>query len=222
VHPDGASELITRTIVNLTHRDGHDRVAALVPGEPITVAADLDATAFRLPAGAMLRLDIAGSDFASSWPPPFAGTLAVDAASSRLTLPVVGAPDLPEPVFSPGDDVPHEPDHVVWEVRDDVAGETRRVAIDHGGGRVQWGDMAMRDRYHGEVGVHGADPADAWATGGVEFELEWPHAHVAAASSGTLRTDAERWYLDLALEVRENGQVIAERRWEREIPRHLQ
>jgi predicted acyl esterase len=46
VHPDGASELITRTIVNLTHRDGHDRVAALVPGEPITVAADLDATAF--------------------------------------------------------------------------------------------------------------------------------------------------------------------------------
>jgi uncharacterized protein len=224
VHPDGASELITRTIVNLTHRGGHDAVAALAPGEAVDVSADLDATAFRLPAGSRLRLDVAGGDFASSWPPPFAGTLAVDRAASRLTLPLVGPAALDAPTFAPGDDLPHEPDRVLWEVRDDVAGETRRVVIDHGGVRGQGasGDVMITDSYGGEVGVRGAEPGTAWATGGVTFVLEWPEATVRTASLGTLRTDSETWHLDLALEVRENGEVVAERSWTRAVPRHLQ
>jgi predicted acyl esterase len=223
VHPDGASELITRTIVNLTHRDGHDRVAPLTPDEPVTVLADLDATAFQMPAGSRLRLDVAGSDFASSWPPPFAGTLAVDRAASHLTLPVVGEPTLPTPTFAPGDDTPHEPGHVLWEVRDDLVAETRRVVIDHGGVRGSSGDdLRIEDSYRGEVGVHAAAPADAWATGGVTFEVAWPEARIRTASSGTLRTDADSWFLELALEVTEDGQPVAERRWERQIPRHLQ
>ncbi len=51
VHPDGSSELVTRGILNLTHRDGHDAVHALTPGEPVAVAFDLDATAFAFPPG---------------------------------------------------------------------------------------------------------------------------------------------------------------------------
>jgi hypothetical protein len=223
VHPDGASELITRTILNLTHRDGHDRIEALTPAQPVTVVADLDATAFAAPAGSRLRLDIAGSDFASSWPPPYAGTLAVDRVASRLSLPLVGEPSVTAPTFAPGDGSPHQPGHVVWEVRDDVVAETRRVMIDHGGVRGGSGDeVAIEDTYRGEVGVHGADPAQAWATGGVTFNLTWPEARVGTASRGTLRTDAHAWFLELELEVTEDGQVVAERRWERQIPRHLQ
>jgi predicted acyl esterase len=223
VHPDGASELITRTIVNLTHRDGHDRVAPLTPGEPVTLVADLDATAFQVPPGACVRLDIAGSDFASSWPPPFAGTLAVDRAASSLTLPAVGEPTTPTPTFASGDETPHEPGHVLWEMHDDIVAETRRVVIDHGGVRGTSGDaVQIQDTYRGEVGVRGAAPADAWATGGVTFDLAWPEARVGTASSGTLRTDADAWHLELALEVTEEGRTVAERRWERTISRHLQ
>jgi uncharacterized protein len=222
VHPDGASELITRTIVNLTHAGGHDRVTPLIPGEPLTLRTDLDATAFRAPAGARLRLDIAGSDFASSWPPPFAGTLGVDVGASRLILPVVGDAILPSPAFAPGDETPHEPDRVLWEVRDDLVAATRCVVIDHGGVRGRSGSAEVTDSYRGEVGVRGAAPSDAWASGDVEFELAWPEARVTTASHGTLRTDTEAWYLDLALEVTEDGRPVAERRWERRIPRHLQ
>ena len=101
VHPDGASELVTRGILNLTHRNGHDAVEALVPNQPVAVAFDLDATAFAFPAGSAIRLDVAGSDFASSWPPPEGGTTTVDPSGSRLLLPVVPPASLEPPVFAP-------------------------------------------------------------------------------------------------------------------------
>jgi hypothetical protein len=108
-------------------------------------------------------------------------------------------------------------------MHDDIVAETRRVVIDHGGVRGTSGDaVQIQDTYRGEVGVRGAAPADAWATGGVTFDLAWPEARVGTASSGTLRTDADAWHLELALEVTEEGRTVAERRWERTISRHLQ
>ena len=223
VHPDGSSELVTRGILNLTHREGHDDVRALTPGEPVAVAFDLDATAFAFPAGSGFRLDIAGSDFSSSWPPPSAGTLTVDRSASRLLLPVVGPSTLDPPAFAPGLPAPHHPDRVLWEVRHDVIADERRVVIDHGGVRGQGASgVEILDSYGGEVGVRGAEPGIAWARGGTTYELAWPEVAVRAESRGTLRTDASTWYLELELKVFENGELIAERSWERTAPRHLQ
>jgi hypothetical protein len=223
VHADGASELVTRGILNLTHRGGHDAAAPLVPGESVDVAFDLDATAFVFPAGTRFRLDLAGSDFASSWPPPEAGTLRVDPAGSRLLLPVVGPATAPVPAFAPGEPTAHRPERVVWEVRDDVVARTRRVAIDHGGVRGQAAlGCETFDAYGGEVGVSRDDPAQAWGTGGTTFELAWPEVTVRCESRGTLRTDRETWSLELELDVYEDGALIRQRRWERTVPRHLQ
>ncbi|MGZ4133353.1 MAG: CocE/NonD family hydrolase C-terminal non-catalytic domain-containing protein, partial [Actinomycetota bacterium] len=220
VHPDGASELVTRAIFNLTHRDGHEAVAPLEPGEPVRVRFDLDATAFAFPAGARVRLDLAGSDFPSSWPPPQAGTLAVDPASSRLVLPAVGPAALPPPVFEEGEARAHRPGHVAWEVRDDVIARTRAVSIDHGGDRAVSG--GMRDAYKGEIAVRRDDPADTRASGEVMFALTWPEADVRTESRGTLRTDRDAWHLELELDVYEGGETLRRRRWERHVARYLQ
>jgi predicted acyl esterase len=223
VHPDGASELITRGILNLTHRDGHDAVAPLPPGEPVRAVLDLDVTAFAIPAGTRIRLDVAGSDFASSWPPPEAGVLSIEAGSSRLELPLVGAPVLPPPSFASGEPAPHRPERVTWEVRDDVITGERRVAIEHGGVRGTSKDgIGVFDAYEGEVGVRPDEPGVAWARGGTIYELSWPEVTARTESRGTLRTDRDAWYLDLELDVYEDGEAIARRRWERRVPRHLQ
>jgi predicted acyl esterase len=224
VHPDGSSELLTRGVLNLTHRDGHDAVRPLTPGEPVAVAFDLDATAFAFPPGSRFRLDLAGSDFASSWPPPSAGVLEVEPSTSRLALPTVTPSALEPPVFAPGLAEPHRPGRVLWEVRDDVVAEERRVVIDHGGVRGQGatGGVETMDAYGGEVGVRGREPGIAWARGGTTYELAWPEVTVRTESRGTLRTDAGTWYLELELKVFENGELIAERSWERTAPRHLQ
>lgn len=224
VHPDGASELVTRGILNLTHRGSHETPAPLVSGEPVRLELELDATAFVFPAGTRVRLDLAPSDFPSSWPPPASGTLRFDLETCALTLPVLDGPPVADPpVFAPGDERPHRPDRVVWEVHDDVADRSRRVVIDHGGVRGQASNGAqVLDRYGGEVGVRWDDPGDAWAVGGTTYELTWPEVTVRTESRGSLRTDRDTWRLTLELDVSEDGVPLFHRRWEREVPRHLQ
>jgi len=230
IHPRGASELVTRTIVNLTHRDGHDALAPLVPGTPVRAAFELDATAFVFPAHTRLRLDVAGSDFASSWPPPEAGTLAVDPEASRLILPVVGPASMPPPAFPDGE-AQAPPTRVLWETHDDVVARTRCVSIDHGGSRSPFlKDLAGRgplgvttaDAFRGEVGVNRGRPGDAWARGEGVLELAWPDVTVRSEARGTLRTDRDTWFLELALDVYEGGELLRQRRWERTAARHLQ
>jgi hypothetical protein len=171
-----------------------------------------------------MRLDLAGSDFPSSWPPPEAGTLTVDRAGSTLVLPVLEgpAPVAEAPVFSPGAPEPHRPDHVVWETSEDVIAGERRVRIEHGGVRGAGAKgLDYVDRYGGEVVVSIHEPGRARATGGTVYELTWPEVTARTESRGTLRSDATTWYLELELEVQADGETIARRRWDRTLPRDL-
>ena len=70
VFPDGTSALITRGILNLAHREGHDRPRALQPGVPTPVALELEATSWTLEPGHRLRLALSGADWPNTWPPP--------------------------------------------------------------------------------------------------------------------------------------------------------
>ncbi len=222
VFPSGTSSLITRSILNLTHRDGHDDPTPLPLGEFMQIELELDATAYVLEVGHRLRLDLAGADFPSSWPPPRAGTISVDPAGSRLILPVLDGAPVVRPVFAEGDAEAHRPDRVTWTIEDDVLARQRRVRIDHGGLRGRTGAVSISDTYGGEIGVSTIDPGLAWATGGTTFELAFPEATVRTASRGSLRSDRDTWHLELELEVFEDDRPIAHRRWERSVPRHLQ
>jgi predicted acyl esterase len=224
VFPDGQSALVTRGIVNLTHRASHAEPEALVPGEPVTVAIELDATSWVWEPGHRVRLDVAGSDFPSSWPPPVAGTLTVDRRASALVLPVIrgASPDPVVPRFHAGSDHAHRPERVIWRTSEDVIRRERRVSIDHGGVRGTGGSgIEYSDRYGGEIVVRWDQPGTAYAFGGTTYELGWPEVRVRTESRGTLRSDAATWFLELELEVQEDGETIARRRWERSLPRDL-
>jgi hypothetical protein len=224
VFPDGSSALVTRGILNLTHRDSHERPAPLIPGEPVAATVELDATSWVWEPGHRLRLDLAGSDFPSSWPPPLAATLTVDPDASTLVLPVVHgpSPDPALPRFAPGNAEAHRPERVSWLADEDVLRRERRVAIDHGGVRgAGANDVDYYDRYGGEIVVRWDEPGIAHASGGTVYELGWPEVRVRTESRGTLRSDATTWHLELELEVTENGRTIARRRWERSVPRDL-
>lgn len=223
VFPDGSSALVTRAILNLAHRDGFGEPRALTPGEPVTVSVELDATSWAWEPGHRVRLDVAGSDFPSTWPPPFGGTLTVDRAASILVLPVLDGPPVADPpTFAPGEPEAHRPERVVWTTTEDVLACERTVAIDHGGVRGAGArDLEYYDRYGGKIVASVDEPGNARATGGTVYELTWPEVAVRTESRGTLRSDATTWYLELELEVRENGETIATRRWERTVPRDL-
>jgi uncharacterized protein len=223
VAPDGRSSMVTRGILNLTHRNSHDHPEPLPVGEPVTATIELDATSYVFEPGHTIRLDLAGSDFPSSWPPPFAGAIEIDRAGSTLVLPALhGPPVSPPPSFGPGADEASLPERVRWEIREDVLARERAVVIDHGGVRGLNGLAESSDRYWGEISVRSHEPGHARAMAGASLELAWGDITIRNESRATLRSDPETWHLTIELEVFEGDERIAERRWERTTPRDLQ
>jgi predicted acyl esterase len=223
VAPDGRSALVTRGILNLTHRTSHEHPEPIPPSVSVPATIELDATSYVFEPGHTIRLDLAGSDFPSSWPPPFAGAIEVDRAGSALVLPVLhGPPVLPPPVFEPGHPEPSRPERVRWEICEDVLTRERTVTIDHGGVRGRTGLADSSDRYWGEIGVRSGEPGTCLATAGASLQLGWDGVSVKTETSATLRSDPYAWHLTMELTVFEGEERVAERRWERSTARDLQ
>ncbi|EDO31560.1 predicted protein, partial [Nematostella vectensis] len=86
VFPDGSSTLISRGILNLTHREGHgpESVKALEPGKQYTIKIQLDATGHVVQQGNTLRLAVSPSYFPVVWPSPTPTTLNIHYGVLRL------------------------------------------------------------------------------------------------------------------------------------------
>ncbi len=108
--PDGASLLVTRGQLNLTHREGHDRVVPLVPGEPFAVRIPLDAIAHRFAAGSRLRVAVSPTYWPLAWPSPEPVTLGLVAGESSIALPLHDAATAPPaPALCPPEEPPAYP-----------------------------------------------------------------------------------------------------------------
>jgi len=90
VFPDGTSVLLSRTLLNLTHRDSHTDPAPLPVGELLDVELELEAMSWTASPGHRLRLSIAGVDWPNTLAPPVPLTLTIDAGPSTLELPLAG------------------------------------------------------------------------------------------------------------------------------------
>jgi len=86
LRPDGTSALITFGMLNLTHRNGHEKPEAMVVDERFDVNIILDQIAYRLPAGHRLRVALSTANWPTLWPSPEALTLSI--SKGTLSLPV--------------------------------------------------------------------------------------------------------------------------------------
>ena len=93
VAPDGSATRVTYGLLNLTHRDGHERPLALVPGQTYRVELTLNSVAQAFPPGHRIRLSLSTSYWPLAWPPPRPALLTVHPEESALVLPVRPAPE---------------------------------------------------------------------------------------------------------------------------------
>jgi putative CocE/NonD family hydrolase len=236
VFPDGTSALVTRGILNLTHRDGHEVPLPLEPGRAVAVEIELEATSWIFEVGHRVRLSLAGSDWPNVWPPPAGGVLLVDRPSLELRLPTLDGPgSLPAPTLPPStgsDTHAAEPDGeqppLVWKFETDViAGETRAITSYGYRYSSEFG-AEVEERYDGAVGVSADDPGRAWARGTTVYRISWPETEVRTQARLHLRSDADAYHVVLDVVAEEIGGEIEsaadryERRFERTIPRRLQ
>jgi len=231
VHPDGTSQLVTRGLLNLTHRDSRETPSPLEAGREYTVTVELEVTSWVFERGHRIRLDLAGTDWPNVWPPPAPVTLTIDRGGSTLFLPTVegapsiaGHPSLPAPRAPQASEESARGDaleEVVWRIEHDVAGRQTRAVFRYGG-QSEAGDAKIVQRYEGSVGVSTEDPGRAWVHATASYELAWPDANVSSRASSHIESDAEAYHVRIDLEAGRDGERRWQRRFERRIPRMLQ
>jgi hypothetical protein len=229
VFPDATSALVSRGILNLTHRDSHTDPKPLEPGEAYTIALELDATSWIFEPGHTIRLSLATSDWPSSWAPPLPGELTIERTESRLVLPVLDGPPVADPPeFSPpsGRDgraaVEEGPHDVTWRIEHDVLARQRHVVVEYGSTSDPGDPIRMRDLQRARLSVSTRDPGQSRFEGSSVQHIAWPEADVEAVSRLVVDSDANTYRVELELDVTESGRPKWTRRWERVIPRNLQ
>jgi len=221
VFTDGTSVLLSRGLLNLTHRDSDVELRAMPIGEPVDVELELEAMSWLAEPGQVLRLSLAGTDWPNTVAPPAPVTLTVDGDASSLVLPVLAGPSGISPVAMTSAPAREPSEHgpVTWRVERDVLARTTSCVVDHGsdydvaGGRV-------REHYAGTVTVDTVT-FDQQASASADFTVTWPDAEVRSRAELTLAAGPTAFDVVVTLAVDLDGQPFGERRWERRIERDL-
>lgn len=217
VHPDGASELISYGLLNLTHRTSHEFPEPLAPGEPTAATVVLDQCAYRVPAGHRLRIAISTAYWPAIWPSP--EPVAVILQSGTLSFPERPSADGDEWRFE-------EPEAASpWKIEEmRKASSERRIERDLETGLVtvivanDFGEA--RDLDHGLV--TGSRMSERWTirpddplSAGAEILWEQTLARgdwsVRTEARSSMRSDAGSFHLSARLEAWEGSDRVFER-----------
>ncbi len=230
IHPDGTSALITRGILNLCHRDGHDVATALDPGHTYDVRVPLKAIGQTVPPGHRLRVAISTSYWPWIWPSPEPAAITITCDErSALELPVRPASDRVENV-DPFDEpeiaerlrfewlTPRSPR---WTITRDVT--TGRHDFEMS--RALWGSrrlsngIEIRDQDPIRFSVTEGEPLSATVECERVIEIERGDWRTRIAVSSRMTADADAFTLVADLEVDDQEQLFFSRTYTARIAR---
>ena len=235
VAPDGCSKLVTRQVLNLTHRDGHERPTPLTPGERYTVTVALDSTAHAFGAGHRLRVGVSTDYWPWVWPSPEKVVLSLfTGGTSRLVLPVrppraddallapFGAPESSRP---PACETLVEPGsrgrRVDWDL------DTGTMTYEYryvDGGRYRDGGTGIETEDHCvySYALTEGDPLSAVARSESHSDLvRGAELEVRVDTVSELRADARDFIVADEQHVYDHGEQVFENRRTYRIPRDL-
>ena len=232
VAPTGASSLVTRGLLNLTHRHSHEEPTPLEPGKRYTVAIRLNAIGYALPAGHRWRVAISPTYWPHAWPSPEPVTLTLfTGEGSRLALPVrpVRAEDGQLSDFGPAEGSPPLQTETVrsarrsFEVRQDLA-RGRYQIIDHSdaGATLLIDNGILCGSGSTDVYTIFADqPLSAHVESRRTVEVGRGEWQTRVETSSTMSSDAQNFFVTNLLDAYEGNIRIFTRTWNLTIPRDL-
>jgi len=206
VHPSGESLRVSYGVLNLAHRDGHDRPALMAIGEHYRVRVRLNDTGSTFPAGHKVRLALSTAYWPMIWPSPEKATLLISGGTLDLPVrPPQAADALLRPLPGPETAPPDTP--TLFR-----CGEMRIERIDRIG--LELGTQTA-SRFH----VDEDDPLSAVA--------ELPRIHTMARDAWQIRIETQMrvsctrdaFLLQGSLRACEGLQEVYRREWDRSIPR---
>jgi hypothetical protein len=222
VAPDGTSVLVTKGVLNLTHRNSHEQPEPLTPGEIYGIRVPMLAAAYRFLAGHRLRLMIAAADFQNAWPTPLPHTLSVyygtavsGACLSQLELPLAGQRDaLPTPIFQPSEFPPLPPEQIPtpqYTVTRDLIKQTMAVNIE-----TQSGIGVNHSHYTVSI----TRPSEATVRAEYEYPLDRPGMAIRVRAQCVTRSDALAFHHLTEVSIELNGRPYWRKNWSVSVPRN--
>jgi uncharacterized protein len=238
VFPDGTSSLVTRGMLNLTHRDDRTAPSPLEPGRAYEIELELEVASWTFEAGHRIRLDLAPADWPNAWAPPLPGTLTLDRSTGTLRLPVMDGPspvterpELPPPNVALANRSPKElarsedpaKGWVRWEVSNEhLRHESRAYAGSFGDYGAHDEVPSFAELYGGVVTVSTDDPGIARAESETRFTMRFPEATCETRVVMSLTSTSATYHLRLELTTSEDDEERWARSWDRTFSRDLQ
>lgn len=230
VAPGGSSSLVTRGVLNLTHRDSHEHPAPLEPGRRYDVRFPLNAIAHAFPAGHRIRVAISPTYWPWLWPSPEPITLTVVAGASVVELPVrparaedAGLHAFEEPEGAPPLAVEElEPSSSTRRITRDLGSEEAVLVFEFGAGRrVLPSGVELTDGGRETFTISEGDPLSARVRCEEYVEIAREGLRTRIETDGELWSDAESFHTRNTIRAWENGELVHEGERELSVPRDL-
>ena len=229
IAPDGSSALVTKGVLNATHRESDSEPSPLVPGKPYELTIELDATSWQFAPGHRLRLSISNADFPNMWPAPTLAQSRLHLGGerpSRLILPVVPSPaqPLPAPDFAPSlfpiEEEPAEEPRS-WRVTRDLMRGRTELTIE-GSGISEPDPLYVHESSSvATASVDERNPAHAWMRGHQVERYRWPGQTIELQCRGQITSTPAAFHVSLHVSIAVDDLPHVERRWLASFPRHL-
>lgn len=238
VDPAGVSTVVSRGVLNLTHRESHSDPTPLEPGRTYEVAIALKVTAYTVAAGHRIRLSVSPTYWPWAWPSPEPVQLHLLTGGSYLELPVytgksneAALTPFAEPEFSapvPAEVVATFPTH--WRLSHDVGTDRHQLEIclaplagDGGAGRIRLLDsrLEIEEQEQDHYTIAEADPVSARVQCRRSCHLGRGDWDVDVEARSTMSCDHSAFHLTHVLEATARGVTVVSRAWDKTIPRSL-
>lgn len=230
VRPDGSVTLITRGVLNLTHRDGHQHPDPLLPGQRYRVRFPLHAIGYAVPPGHRLRIALAPTCWPVVWPSPEPARVTVHFPGSHIHLPTrTASADAPAiPFGAPEQRRPFEHERIGvsehGEVTHDLVTGRVTTVYENADGyvREEFGKpMRYHTSYRDIFDILDNDPTSAVVSSERAIELSRGDWRASVVANGRLACDKDFFHVRTDLTAYHGEEVAFQREWRFSTPRNL-
>ena len=232
VSPGGASTLVSRGLLNLTHRDSHEHPTRLEPGKRYTITVRLNSIAYSLPPSHRWRVAVSPTYWPHAWPSPQAISLSLFTGSeSYLRLPVrLPRPEDLElaPFAQPEIAPPLEIEQLaseprLWLLERDVVKGIHKIIDRHPWGKRRFvsNGLAFGGLYQDIYLIQEDDPLSAQVESVREMEFERGDWQVRISTLSRMTCDAENFYVTNQVEAFEAGERVFQRETQHTFQRDM-